>query len=917
MVAFVIWFLIVSVLGWSIYPLVYRIFFSLPDRGFAFSKIFGLLIWGYIYWLLTSLGILHNRLPDLIFVFTILFLFNGWLVFKTGYKEIRNWWKLNKHLVFGIEILFLLTFAGWVIVRSANPESVGTEKPMELAFINAILKSDQFPPNDPWLSGYAISYYYFGYVIIAMLAKFSGTMGSEAFNLGLALVFGLSVIGAFGLVFNLSVLNNRQDDDNEFQRGNRFSLSALLGPIFLLIISNLEGFLHALHTRGFFWKMNSDGQLISSFWTWLDIKDLNLPPQGEYSWVPSNFWWWWRASRVIQDYDLAGNLKEIINEFPFFSFLLGDLHPHVLVMPFAILILAVSLHLLIGTTHRNTTNFHWRVNNLNFLWAATCGIILGMVFVYFGGINGNDFFTYSGVLLSLLSFIQLARFRKRISVSGYKAWTLKDSHFTNIGIPLFISKRDFVITALVLGAIAFLNTWDTLVFLTLATIAYAIGRIIKNRIEFRKAAIECFWLGLCLSVAALILYLPFYLSFSSQAGGIIPNLIYSTRGIHFWVMFFPLLIPIFLYLFYLVIRYYNSPGFRLDFRKSAIVALFFLIALWLSSLFIGYVGTYLPNIGELFLSSMSAINREVLFSTALLRRLNYSGGWLTMALLLVIELGLLKFFLNKILDDNETNAQKTSSQSVPIFILLLILFGTLLVIGPEFYFLRDQFGWRINTIFKFYFQTWLLWSLAAAIVSITLFRFLKSPWKAIFLLIMTTTIAASLFYPALSLWNKTNGFSPSSWTLDSAAYLAQQAPDEKAAMDWLSTQKNGVLAEAISPSGGSYSGFARMSTNTGLPTVLGWVGHEIQWRGGSQEIGSRQSDIQRLYCSRDWSETKDILDLYKIKYVIIGSLERSTYAPNTTGCPTGLFEPKFSQFLNTAFRNRMITIYEYNPTNET
>jgi uncharacterized membrane protein len=66
---------------------------------------------------------------------------------------------------------------------------------MELAFINAILRSPTFPPHDPWLSGFSISYYYFGYVLTAMLAKFTGTLGSVAFNLMLALIFALSASG--------------------------------------------------------------------------------------------------------------------------------------------------------------------------------------------------------------------------------------------------------------------------------------------------------------------------------------------------------------------------------------------------------------------------------------------------------------------------------------------------------------------------------------------------------------------------------------------------------------------------------------------------------------------------------------------------------------------------------------------------
>ena len=74
---------------------------------------------------------------------------------------------------------------------------------MEIAFINAIIHSPNFPPHDPWLSGYAISYYYFGYVMTAMLAEITSTVGSVAFNLMISLVFALSAIGAYGLLYNL------------------------------------------------------------------------------------------------------------------------------------------------------------------------------------------------------------------------------------------------------------------------------------------------------------------------------------------------------------------------------------------------------------------------------------------------------------------------------------------------------------------------------------------------------------------------------------------------------------------------------------------------------------------------------------------------------------------------------------------
>ncbi len=113
-----------------------------------------------------------------------------------------------------------------------------------------------------------------------------------------------------------------------------------LAPLFLLFVSNIEGFLEILHRHGIFWPAQST----SNFWTWLGIKDLSDPPTQPLAWIPDRFWWWWRASRVVSDFDLRGNFQEIIDEFPFFSFLLGDLHPHVLAIPFNLLAVAIALN---------------------------------------------------------------------------------------------------------------------------------------------------------------------------------------------------------------------------------------------------------------------------------------------------------------------------------------------------------------------------------------------------------------------------------------------------------------------------------------------------------------------------------------------------------------------------------------------
>jgi uncharacterized membrane protein len=219
--------------------------------------------------------------------------------------------------------------------------------------------------------------------------------------------------------------------------------------------------------------------------------------------------------------------------------------------------------------------------------------------------------------------------------------------------------------------------------------------------------------------------------------------------------------------------------------------------------------------------------------------------------------------------------------------------------------LRDLFGWRINTIFKFYYQAWLMWGVASAYVSVVLLSTLKQPWVSLYRLVLVLLLGMGLTYTILGIWNKTNGFKPGQgFTLDGTAHLARQDPEEMEASTWLRQAPPGVVAEAV---GGSYTIYARISTLSGQPAVLGWDFHENQWRGGGREIGSRQTDIQRLYCGRDWDEAKIIIDQYQIRYIVIGNLERTTYTPET--CPGGLNEAKFERSLPVAYQQGDVTIY--------
>src|SRR5215212_1127517 len=204
MTAFISWYLLITLLGWLTFPLAYYLFPALSDRGYTLARTFGLLFWAYAFWLFASLGIAQNDMGGLLLGLVILAGISIWAFLKCQF-EIRDWLSQNRRLILTTESFFLVAFAIMAFVRSANPEifTAGGEKWMETAFITAILHSPTFPPHDPWLSGYAISYYYFGYVMTAMLAKFTAVPASVAFNLMISLIFGLSAIGAYGLVYNL------------------------------------------------------------------------------------------------------------------------------------------------------------------------------------------------------------------------------------------------------------------------------------------------------------------------------------------------------------------------------------------------------------------------------------------------------------------------------------------------------------------------------------------------------------------------------------------------------------------------------------------------------------------------------------------------------------------------------------------
>jgi len=112
------------------------------------------------------------------------------------------------------------------------------------------------------------------------------------------------------------------------------------------------------------------------------------------------------------------------------------------------------------------------------------------------------------------------------------------------------------------------------------------------------------------------------------------------------------------------------------------------------------------------------------------------------------------------------------------------------------------------------------------------------------------------------------------------------------------------MAEAVAEQGGSYTTYNLISTFSGMPSVLGWVGHEYQWRGGGSEVGSRQQDLRELYTAKSEEKLNEVINRYNIRYIVLGDYEREVYR---------VMDPMFTQVYEPVFSSGKVIIYEVRP----
>ena len=845
------WWLWMALAGAAVFPLCFRLLGALPDKGYTLARAVGMMLVTFVFWLLASYGFLDNSVGSIVLSWLLVFGLAVFVYARLGsWRDIAGWWRENRLLFLAAELLFLGLFALWAIYRAHQNQLTGTEKPMELAFMSAVQRSQSFPPNDPWLSGYAISYYYKGYVMSAMLSMLSGITSAIGFNLTAASQFALTGLTAFGAAYNL--VRCRASS----------ALAIAAGGLAALLMVFVGNFQTALIEVPF--QSKAAPQAYLDYWgtpSRSHFPEGGYPHNAEAALIsdPSqwDYWWWFRASRVLADYDLEGQMlpgwhAHPISEFPAFSFLLGDNHPHVLALPFAIMAIGLMLN-----------------------------------------------------------------------------------RFLAGGRP---NRREILLYGIAIGGLAFLNTWDAPIYFLGLLAAEALRRLLHN--DRGRLTFADLWqlgqFGLALAGTALLAYLPFWLGFRSQAGGLLPNLLHPTLFRRFFIMFGPFILI--LSIFLLTETWRGLQSRTMNWRFGLLAGGLMLLGLLGFMLILTAMSAISPTINAYaqgFLNDWGGW--EAVLPLLLQRRLEF--GLTTVALLAAIILIFARLF-----PPVRRAAADVAYPPASGFALLLIGMGLCLTLFPEFLYLKDNFNTRINTIFKFYYQAWALWSIGGAYAVYSIIADRRRPRPAFMLRVgaaiaVILTLAAGLMYTAFGVYHRAlvepaqRYVRPAHWsdpipqvsdgmmveagavlysdgslrdnpqTLTVQAYKAGMASlrgdaiivrpaltldggasmidgDDYRVIACLSDLVKGdgaVAVEAVRDAYNAYYG--RVGALTGIPIALGWENHERQWRGPTYEAaaGTRRADIDKLYSALDMTLAADILKRYDISYILYGATERSQY----------------------------------------
>jgi len=806
--AVVVFYLFVTMLGLLSYPLVRMALPGLADRGYPLSKLAGMLILAFVVWILGSFGVSFNRT-------TILFVLFGLAMVSFGFMYIqrRMLWeeiKTNWRYYLTVELLALIAFVLFLLVRLGNPDLwhpfKGGEKPMDFSYLNAVLKSTTFPPYDPWFAGGYINYYYYGFVIIGVPIKLLGIIPAVAYNIVLPIWYSILVLGAFSVGWNLyqGIPRSRALRAGESHQKRVLSMAFWVGlatAIGLAVLGNLgtvrliiSGY-QRIAAGGAAIEGATLGQQIN--WTLQGfVQFLRGAPMPFY---PGD--WYWFPSRVIPG--------EPITEFPYFSFIYGDLHAHLIAFPITVFAISWSLSVVLNKAR-------WGESDGRFKWLGT---IMG-----------------------------------------------------------------FVLGALVIGALRPTNTWDFYTYLVLASIAllYSILRHHQSKLKlpFKSGDfLEKFGVALGAILALVLLAVIFFQPFANWFG----------QG-------------------YTQVEIWQGSRTPLNSYLTHWGLFLFVIVSWMGWETYHWMKTTPKSALKQLEPYISWIYAVLILFLIVLVVFLILG---VIVALIAVPIGLWAVVL--MLRPGRSDGRR--------FLLFLIGTAVTLTLVVELIYLPGDIG-RMNTVFKFYLQAWIMFALVAGVCFgwvVKSLRYWNNRlgffWQAIFFILVTS---AALFTVMGTTDKIRDRMAPSApHTLDGMAYMESatyydmgvemQLVEDYQAIRWMQENIEGspVILEGQAY---EYRWGNRYTIYTGLPGVVGWNWHQRQQRAVLRNniVQERVDAVGTFYLTEDPTYVADFIDQYDVEYVILGQLERIFFP----GAGLEKFERYDGELWEEVFRNGTTIIYE-------
>ena len=897
------WILALVALGVALLPLTMRVLAGLPDRGYGLSRTIGIVVVGWLAYLASMLGFAAYVGPTVL----LLALAVGIGCWTVWGRECQAALRSRRRLVIAEEVVFVAVFALAVFVRAYNADIAGQEKFMDYAFVNALLRTTTLPAEDMWLSGFSMPYYYLGYLLAGLPAKLSGTPGPIAYNLAVVWVFtsgfaaSLSIV--YGLVYRpaapttatiaeIARAEIKAPTSDAVDADHPAPDSATVAALPSMAESESEPVAvsgDAVGDRATVMALASDTAGRSA--TTGQVTTLEGSRSGEA--VPADDVSDSAALQVPASAQASNGAPAQTMEAPAGEGVLassdGEVDADVRspgpetdspapVVPTdepaeqPLQVAALLFGILGGLLTMVVGNL---VGPLELIAARGWG---SPEFWQTIGVKGLQAMPSDGWLpVEGGWWWRSSRVIANIQPDGitefpYFSFLLGDLHPHYLAIPFTLlvvaivlgrclegwrrqSWPEIVATGLALATLVPASTWDVPAFWGLFVLA-AGGDGWRRHRHHEKLLAELRWSLAPLAIAAVAV-IPYFIGYQSQSLGL--GIVRErTPLVSMLIIFGPVMLA------------------------TACFAAWLAARQWEGTSGMALLGRALVGLGVLVLG-LTAI------------------GQTTMAILLALLIGEGAVGVAIVMSRSPSRVR----QPRILFCWLLGAWALTILFGLELIYLRDVFGTRMNSVFKFQYQAWLLLGLASAggLGLIWTRSHGRRVWRALAVAVVALMLIPGMVYPLAATWTKSNGFRGEP-TLMGDRFLERGAPADYRAIEWLRTSTSGrpVVVEAV---GGDYTDHARVSTFSGLPTLMGWVGHELQWRGDRPELRTRPEVVDAVYRATTESELRRLAENYGIRYVFFGTLERAKYGQEA--------QSRLDRLLPVAYSRGGTTIYAASP----